>query len=141
MSVGYGFAKMAREQQEDISLFLRTYLEERSNLRLAVLLLDVRRESMDQDLSMFSFLGEEGIPTAVVATKCDKLKPQELVEALERLRKDYRLPAPPVAFSSVTGLGRKEVWRVIRAGIVGEDELDDDEEDGEEDEAFEGEDE
>lgn len=50
---GYGFAKLAKFQQEDISLFLKGYLEDRSNLRLAILLVDVRREPQEQDLRMF----------------------------------------------------------------------------------------
>jgi ribosome biogenesis GTP-binding protein YsxC/EngB len=49
---GYGFAKIAKERQEDISLFLKGYLEDRSNLRMAVLLVDARREPQDQDLRM-----------------------------------------------------------------------------------------
>ena len=125
---GYGFAKMAKDQQEDVSSFLRSYLEDRSNLRLAILLVDIRREPQTQDLNMFRFLEEEGIPTALVATKCDKLKPQEMELALDSLKSAFHLDDVPVAFSSVTGLGRKMVWRVIRDGILGTNEGEDDEE-------------
>ena len=54
---GYGFAKVAKDKQEDISGFLRGYLENRSNLRLAVLLVDIRREPQVQDLNMFQVPG------------------------------------------------------------------------------------
>ena len=116
---GYGFAKMAKGQQEDVSAFLRSYLEDRGNLRLAVLLVDIRREPQQQDLGMFDFLEEEGIPTALVATKCDKLKPAEVEAALQSLRSAFDLPQSPIPFSSVTGTGRKAVWRLIRDGILG----------------------
>ena len=43
---------MGRDLQEDISLFLRQYLEGRSNLRMAILLIDARREPQEQDLNM-----------------------------------------------------------------------------------------
>ena len=43
---------MGRDRQEDISLFLRQYLEGRSNLRMAILLIDARREPQEQDLNM-----------------------------------------------------------------------------------------
>lgn len=133
---GYGFAKMAKDQQEDVSSFLRSYLEDRSNLRLAILLVDIRREPQTQDLNMYRFLEEEGIPTAIVATKCDKLKPQETEVALESLKSAYGLEDVPVAFSSVTGLGRKMLWRLIRDGILGTNAIEDDEDEETADDYF-----
>jgi GTP-binding protein len=118
---GYGFAKIARDRQEDISSFLRAYLQDRGNLRLAVLLVDIRREAQEQDLGMYEFLEYEGIPTAVVATKCDKLKPNEMSSALSSLQAAFKMKSAPLAFSSETGLGRKDMWRLIRKGIVGEE--------------------
>ena len=41
---GYGYAKISKTLQEEISYFLRDYLRQRGSLRLAVLLVDVRRE-------------------------------------------------------------------------------------------------
>jgi len=49
---GYGFAKMSRIQQEETARFLRAYLEERGPLKLAVLLIDVRRDIQDSDLGL-----------------------------------------------------------------------------------------
>jgi len=43
------------------------------SLRLAVLLIDPRREAQDLDLGMLQFLQREKLPFVIVATKCDKL--------------------------------------------------------------------
>lgn len=65
-------------------------------------------------------MGDAGISTAIVATKCDKLKPNEMSVSLEAITKQFELNTPPLAFSAVTGLGKKDLWRIIRSGILGE---------------------
>ena len=137
---GYGFAKMPKAQQEEVARFLRSYLEERGALRLAVLLLDPRRPAQDLDLGMLQFLQRERLPYIVVATKCDKLGKNELERSLSTLSRDLGLRKELIVpFSSVTGDGRRSLWSKIRDGIIGKleveyDEDDDDEEDeGDED--------
>jgi len=86
---------------------------------------------------------EEGIPYFVVATKADKMKLDEINRACVLLREQYELSdEQPLPFSSITGLGKKKLWYAIRAGILGELEGgevqdDGDEEGGEPDEEFE----
>jgi GTP-binding protein len=119
---GYGYAKISKTQQEQISGFLQEYMKERSSLRLVFVLVDIRREPQDLDRAMIDFLEEEGVEYVVCATKVDKMASKtELTNALAVLRKAYKLPAgQPIAFSSVTGEGRKEIWRNMRDGILGE---------------------
>jgi GTP-binding protein len=100
------------------------YLMDRGPLRLAILLVDSRREPQKSDLEMVQFLNEEGLPFVVVATKVDKLKRDELQRSAGAIRKAYSLGAnQPLLFSSVTGQGKKELWRVIRDVIIGKSEL------------------
>lgn len=73
-------------------LIYRSYLEERGALRLAVLLVDPRREAQDLDLGMLQFLQREYIPYVVVATKCDKLGKNELDRSLNALSSSMGLP-------------------------------------------------
>jgi GTP-binding protein len=47
--VGYGFAKLSKEEQAKVSDFLTNYLSERDPLRLVVVLVDIRREPQDAD--------------------------------------------------------------------------------------------
>ena len=57
---GYGFAKMSKDMKDDVNQFVQSYLVDRGALRLAVLLIDIRRDIQDSDLSMaqvnYSFL-------------------------------------------------------------------------------------
>lgn len=86
-----------------------------------MLLVDIRREVQQLDQQMINFLSAEGVPYIIVATKCDKMKKDELTKARDNLRKSYGLPSHlPIAFSSVTGDGRKEIWNAIKGGILGD---------------------
>ena len=75
---GYGFARVARSEREAWQRMVRTYLRERPNLQCVFLLVDVRLEPQRSDLDMVQWLGEEGIPFAMVFTKSDKLSPPKV---------------------------------------------------------------
>jgi GTP-binding protein EngB required for normal cell division len=48
---------------------VRRFLDQRPTLRLAVLLLDSRRDPQRSDLNMIRFFRNTGLPLLVVATK------------------------------------------------------------------------
>lgn len=100
---------------------VRQYLSDRPTLRLAVLLMDARREPQKSDLNMLKYFRAANVPLLVLATKVDKLKLEEVEPNLEALHRYFRLPEGlPVPFSSVTGLNRRAVWGAIRDACVGE---------------------
>ena len=119
---GYGYAKISKVKQEQISGFLQEYMVERSSLRVVFVLIDIRREPQDLDRAMLAFLAEEGIDCIVVATKVDQIPKTEVNKALDLLRSAFQLPqGQPIPFSSFTGEGRKEVWRAMRDAITGDE--------------------
>jgi GTP-binding protein len=117
---GYGYAKLSKEAQQDISLFVNRYLQERNALRLTVVIVDSRREQQESDTSMMRFLSEVGNPFGVIATKADKLKKAELEAVPRALRQAFDLPpGQPVLFSAETGWGQRDLWRMIRDALLG----------------------
>ena len=137
---GYGFAKMSKAQQENVSSFLYQYLVNRSSLRLAILLIDIRREPQNSDLEMINLLNSEGIPYFIVATKSDKVAREELSKTINNLKNafvsDDNSHVEMIPFSSITGEGRKDIWRAIRNLMTEEgdnDENDDENENDDED--------
>eukprot|EP01031_Cornospumella_fuschlensis_P031763 gene31763-38391_t len=116
---GYGFAKLGREQQREISTFVNKYLVSRDSLKLTVVIVDSRRGQQDSDNSMMEFLATEGNPFAVVATKADKLTKNELEQVPRQLQQVYQLPeGQPVLFSAESGLGKREVWKLIKDALL-----------------------
>ena len=51
-NISYGYAKISKTQQEEISNFIRDYLLARGGLKLVLLLIDPRREVLQSDLDM-----------------------------------------------------------------------------------------
>lgn len=70
-------------------------------------------------------LDDIGIAVEVVATKADKLKADEAAKAVSSLRTALQVPRI-LPFSAVTGLGRRDLWRLLRDGIVGDKGVDSD---------------
>ena len=111
---GYGFAKVSQDMQDAWRKQIEAYLRGRQELRLAVLFVDAQREPQTADAQLLDFLEYEGMRTLVVATKTDKLNKQKLSDSLARLRESLALPPDePLALSSATGEGKRELWMKI----------------------------
>lgn len=50
--IRYGYAKISKEMQEEISQFIRDYLLARGALKLVLLLVDPRRDALQSDVEM-----------------------------------------------------------------------------------------
>jgi GTP-binding protein len=69
---GYGYAKVSKSSREKWEKFIRNYLTKRENLQCVFVLIDSRLEPQKIDLEFCSWLGECGIPFALIYTKADK---------------------------------------------------------------------
>lgn len=69
---GYGYAKVSKSSREKWEKFIRNYLTKRENLQCVFVLIDSRLEPQQIDLEFCCWLGECGIPFALVYTKADK---------------------------------------------------------------------
>lgn len=110
---GYGYARVPLSEKARWKRLIESYLLDRSNLELSILLLDARRGWMEPDLELKEWLEYHGMPYLVVATKIDKLKSnQERERGLAAIREEYP-DGLLVPFSAVTGQGVKELWQAI----------------------------
>jgi GTP-binding protein len=118
---GYGFARVPAAVRKTWESLVSSYLFDRSELRLALLVVDARREPMSNDLEVCSLLVRSGVPYAVVATKSDKLSRARMAQQRARLRGAFAAPegVPFITFSAVTGEGRKELWNAIEKHLRG----------------------
>ena len=113
---GYGYAKVSRSEREQWKGWIEAYLSQRSTLRLAVLLQDLRREPGEDESLLLEWLAERGVPATVVLTKVDKLKPMRRAERVRQLRRAPALAGVPVLPTSAqTRDGLRELWEAIEA--------------------------
>lgn len=112
---GYGYAKVPKAMKAQWNKVMYGYVTGREPLRLVAALIDARHTPSDKDHHMLSLLEEAEVPTLVIATKMDKLKPSERKKKLDALRRDLGLDkdACLLPFSGVTGQGVRELWGII----------------------------
>ena len=114
---GYGFAKVSKDERAAWQNMIHHYLLKRENLQNVFLLIDSRLDPQKNDLEMVQWLGENGIPFAIVFTKSDKLsQPQVMsnVAAFKReLKKTWETLPTMFVTSSETSKGRDEVLDFI----------------------------
>jgi GTP-binding protein len=75
---GYGYAQAPKAERKKWELFIRQYILKRINLYCLFVLIDIRHEPQLVDLEFIEWLGINGVPFAIVFTKSDKLKPEEI---------------------------------------------------------------
>lgn len=83
---GYGYAKVSKTKIAAWNALMKNYLVGRSVLQHVFLLLDSRHEIKPADEEMMTMLDESAVPYQLVLTKVDKIKPNELNRAVERMK-------------------------------------------------------
>ena len=114
---GYGYAKRDRKSQEQIQRIIESYILGREQMTCLFLLIDSRLEPQRIDLAFIQWLGENGIPFAIVFTKADKLgigKLKANIQAyLEKLAEQWEELPPHFVTSSEDRTGRQELLDYI----------------------------
>lgn len=114
---GYGYAKRGKKEMEKLRNLIEYYVLERKELTCLFVLIDSRLTPQRIDLEFIQWLGEEGVPFALIFTKADKSKTTELRKNVEgflnELRKEWEELPPHFVTSSAQGRGRDEVLDYI----------------------------
>jgi len=114
---GYGFAKVSRNMRNTFQKFIKEYFEERKQLVNTFVLVDARHEPQKIDLDFMEYLGENGIPFAIVFTKADKLNksvlPKNIATYKRIMLQTWEELPPTFITSSTTEDGKKELLEYI----------------------------
>ena len=114
---GYGYARLSRDGRDGLRRMIEDYILERTELVCLFVLLDSRLEPQRIDLEFIEWLGEEGIPFALVFTKADKLSKGKLAANIaaykERLLQQWEELPPLFITSAEARLGRDELLSYI----------------------------
>lgn len=111
---GFGFATGSRAEVEAWGKTIQSYLRDRPQLCLTLILFDARRLPEQEEQELLLWFRETGRPCLGVMTKADKVGRSELES---RRRKAAELlfmkPADVIAFSSLDRTGREPLWSAI----------------------------
>lgn len=114
---GYGYARLSRDGRDGLRRMIEDYILERTELVCLFVLLDSRLEPQRIDLEFIEWLGEGGIPFALVFTKADKLSRGKLAANIaaykERLLQQWEELPPLFITSAEARMGRDELLSYI----------------------------
>ncbi|MCR4700317.1 MAG: ribosome biogenesis GTP-binding protein YihA/YsxC [Bacteroidaceae bacterium] len=114
---GYGFAQRNKKTQEKITKIIEDYILTREQMANLFLLIDIRLEPQKIDLEFMEWLGENGIPFAIVFTKADKLtngkNKSNVQKYLSKIKQSWEELPPYFITSSESRLGRDELLDYI----------------------------
>jgi GTP-binding protein len=114
---GYGYARVSKKSKKTFQKFITQYFEQRRQLVLAFVLVDIRHEPQPIDVEFMAYLGHQQIPFHIIFTKADKLKPMAQTEAVKKYEQELlnHWEEMPQYFitSSSNGQGREELLHYI----------------------------
>lgn len=114
---GYGYAKTGKKQRAVFAEMITKYITTRETLQCVFVLIDARHKPLPIDSTFISWLGNNGIPFALIFTKTDKLGSGKLTNSIEiykqHLYKTWEELPPIFISSAVTRIGREEILSYI----------------------------
>jgi GTP-binding protein len=114
---GYGYAQAPQKEREKWERFIREYILQRVNLSCLFVLIDIRHEALLSDIEFLKWLGINQIPFAIVFTKSDKLRQEEIEQAVQKYQgtlSDIFEPLPDFFISSTVDFrGKFEILDFI----------------------------
>lgn len=108
---GYGFAQKSKIERKGWGSLIETYFELGRDMRLVVLLIDIRHGPTADDEMMYEYLMSKTVPFCVAATKSDKVSKTAAKEMTEKISEQFGVNA--FAFSSETGEGVDTLKAII----------------------------
>ena len=116
---GYGYSKMSKVEQEKVGKFIEEYLFSRKQICLILLLIDIRHAPSQNDILMYNYIKNTGLPYFIIANKADKIAITKVNSAIESLKPyfentDENLLMP---FSTERKIYSNEIWNKIEKYI------------------------
>ena len=96
---GYGYAEVSQATRASWRPLIERYLSERTSLAGVLLLIDIRRGVLPEELDFVPWLAERELPIAVALTKADKLPKHKRALEVARARQALGLRRDPLAVS------------------------------------------
>ncbi|HKZ39191.1 MAG TPA: ribosome biogenesis GTP-binding protein YihA/YsxC [Chryseolinea sp.] len=118
---GYGYASVSKSTRAGFGQMIENYVLKRESLSCLFILIDARLPPQANDLDFIQWVGSKDIPLALLFTKIDKLKLNELQKNLKeyenKLLTQWEELPTIVLTSSVKKNGKEEILEIIEEAI------------------------
>lgn len=116
---GYGYSEMSKVEQEKVATSVNSYLKNRLNINLIILLVDIRHKPTQNDITMLDYIKSTGRRYIVIASKSDKLAKTKVQNAVDDLANTLNVEKDLIfPFSSETKEFVKTIWDVIEESLA-----------------------
>ncbi len=109
---GYGYAKVPLGEKAKFQAIITDYALKREQLTMFFVLIDIRHSMQKVDREFMEFLGMNGVPFAIIFTKEDKLKPQDVEPHVKAYKQEMLLSwesLPPMFVTSSSKFQGKDL--------------------------------
>ncbi len=111
---GYGYSKMSHEEKIISGKFIEEYLAKRNNIKLIVLVLDIRHNPTNDDKLMYDYILKTNLPFMVVCNKADKIAITKVDSEVERIKDFLGISYTPILpFSAERKIYTENMWKEI----------------------------
>lgn len=106
---------MSKQEQEKVNAAIEEYLTKRKEMRLVVLLIDIRHKPGENDKQMYRFIRQKNLPHLLIASKADKIPITKIDSYLDIIREELNIPNESllIPFSSEKKIYVDDVWKVL----------------------------
>lgn len=122
---GYGYAKTSMETREKWGKMIERYLHTSGQLKQVFLLVDIRHKPSENDVNMYDWIKYQGYTPIIIATKLDKINRSQIAKQVKLVRDTLGMEKEEILipFSAETKQGVEELWGVIEANCVEDQEI------------------
>lgn len=112
---GYGYASVSKSERLSWGKLADTYLTTRKQLKLILMLVDIRHKPSEHDKMMHNWIQTYGVSYIIVATKADKVSRSQVKRRIDEIRGTLELGegVKVIPFSSTKKIGKGELWEEI----------------------------
>lgn len=119
---GYGYAKVPMSVRKKWGPMIQEYLEKRSQLKLILLLFDIRRIPNDEDRELIEWIVAAEKSVILVLTKVDKVTKNEKVANTAKILRAFNCENLHYThYSSTKNVGRKELISMLIDALAGDE--------------------
>ena len=117
---GYGYANANIEIKAKWGKMIENYLHTSTKLKAVFLLIDIRHQPSDNDVLMYEWMVSQGFAPIIIATKVDKIKRSQVDQHIRVIEETLQVEPDTIVipFSAETKQGREEIWEVIDALVL-----------------------
>ena len=112
---GYGYARANEDVKAKWGKLIEDYLHQSKQIKLVMLLIDIRHKPSDNDCLMYRWICDHGYKPVIIATKSDKINRSQLNKQLQMIADELQvLPETIIIpFSALNKQGREDIYELL----------------------------